>query len=76
MTCKKMSVRGFFYKKRYETRSLNGRLQKKPLQRKAEQGKNAGTFSGARFPGLSNFEKHVMCSRNMGAHVQRSIRST
>ncbi len=54
----------------------NGRLHEKPSQRKAEQGKNAGTYSGARFPQLSNFKKHVMCSRNMGVHVRHGIRST
>ncbi len=63
-------------KKRYDMPSSNGRLHKKPSQRKAERGKNAGTYPGTRFPRASYFKKQVMCSRNMGAHVQSGIRST
>jgi hypothetical protein len=35
----------------------NGRLREKPLQRKAEWGKNASTYPGTRFPQASYFEK-------------------
>ncbi len=44
-------------KKRYDMRLSNGRLHKKPLQRKAERGKNAGTYLGTRFPRASYFKK-------------------
>jgi hypothetical protein len=62
--------------KRYVKRLSNGHLHEKPSQRKAEWGKNAGTNPGTRFPRASYFEKAVMHSRNMGAHVRRGIRST
>ncbi len=53
----------------------NGRSHKKPSQRKAERGKNASTYL---VPGSHEHltsKKRVMCTRNMGVHVQRGIRS-
>jgi hypothetical protein len=38
-------------------RLSKGCLHEKPLQRKAERGKNAGTNPGTRFPRASYFEK-------------------
>ncbi len=35
----------------------NGHSHEKPSQRKAERGKNAGTYPGTRFPRASYFEK-------------------
>jgi hypothetical protein len=63
-------------KKRYDLHLLNGRLHEKPSQRKAKWGENAGTIF---VPGTHEHltsRKHVMCARNLGAHVRRSIRST
>ncbi len=63
-------------KKRYDTRLPNRRLHEKPLEKRR---------NGERMPVLTlvpgsherlTSRKRVMCARNMGAHVQRSIRST
>ncbi len=54
----------------------NRHLHEKPLERKAEWGKNAGTNPGTRFPRASYFEKtHNVCQKH-GGHVQCGIRST
>ncbi len=54
-------------KKRYDRRSPNGRSHKKPLESKAEQGKNAGTYFGTRFPQASYFEKmRNVCQKHGG----------
>jgi hypothetical protein len=55
-------------KKRYDSQLFNGRLHEKPLERKAERGKNTGTNLGTRFPRASNFKKtHKMCQKHWGA---------
>ncbi len=55
-------------KKRYDSQSSNGHLHEKPLERKAEQGKNAGTNPGTRFPRASYFKKtHKVCQKHGGA---------
>ncbi len=46
----------------------NGHLHEKPLQRKAERGKNAGTYLGTRLPGASYIEKtHYVFQKHGGA---------
>jgi hypothetical protein len=77
MSGKKMSIRGF----RREEKGMiciqsNGRLHEKPSQRKAEQQKNAGTYLVPGSHKRLTSRKRIMCSRNMGAHVQRGIQST
>ncbi len=48
--------------------SPKGRLHEKPLERKAERGKNAGTNFGTRFPWTSYFEKmRNVCQKYGGA---------
>ena len=55
-------------KKRYDLQSSNGHWHKKPSERKAERGKNAGTDLGARFPRASYFEKmRNVCQKHGGA---------
>ncbi len=55
-------------KKRYDTQLSNGRLHKKPSQRKAERGKNDGTNPGTRFPQASYFKKTPnVCQKHGGA---------
>ncbi len=46
----------------------NGHSHKKPLERKAERGKNAGTNLGTRFPRVSYFKKmRKVCQKHGGA---------
>ncbi len=55
-------------KKRYDLQSPNGHLHEKPLERKAERGKNAGTNPVTRFPWSSYFEKtRKVCQKHGGA---------
>jgi hypothetical protein len=51
-------------KKTYDLHSPNKHLHEKPLQRKAEWGKKAGTSSGTGYPQASYFEKvHNVCQK-------------
>ena len=60
-------------KKRYGMRLSNRSLHKKPSQRKAERGKNAGTNSSTRFPRASYFEKmRKVCQKYGGACMRNS----
>jgi hypothetical protein len=64
---KKFQFKDLDKKKRYDSQSPNGRLDKKPLERKAEWEQNAGTNYGTRFPRASYFEKMGnMCKETWG----------
>ncbi len=63
-------------KKWYDLRLPNGRLHKRPLQRKADQGKKPVLILVPGSHEQLTSRKRLMCSRNMGAHVRRGIRST
>ncbi len=55
-------------KKRYDLQSSNGHSHEKPLERKAERGKNADTNPGTRFPRASYFKKMSnVCQKHRSA---------
>jgi hypothetical protein len=73
VTQKKCQFKDLDKKKRYDTQSPNGRSHEKPSQRKAERGKNAGTYLVPVAHKHLTLRKRMMCSRNMGAHVRHGI---
>jgi hypothetical protein len=71
MSHKKVSVWGFRQEKRDDSRSPNGCLHEKPLQRKAERGKKTGINSGTRCPQVSYFEKTCNVCQKYGGTCTR-----
>jgi hypothetical protein len=64
-------------KKRYDTRSPNGHLHEKPSEKRRNKEKMPvlTLVPGSQHEHHTS-RKRVMCGRNTGAHVGRSIRST